>query len=85
MMTEGSVNCLALHKKGLFAAGHDGVVRKLDLAEIIKDNVKVVDVHALGVPVTSLTFNTLFNKLAVGSSRVWYNILYNFYFLGLLK
>ena len=66
-MTQGSVDCLALHKQGLYAAGMDGVLRKL---EIRQERIKVSASHNLGLPVTSLDFNGMHNKLALGSSRV---------------
>ena len=67
MMAEGSLNCLALHKKGLYAAGQDGVLRKIDVSQ---DKVRVVDSYAVGTPITSLSFNTLYSKLAIGSDLV---------------
>ena len=67
LMTEGSLNCLALHKVGLFAGGQDGRLRKI---EVSQNKVRVVDTYAVGSAITSLSFNTLFDKLAVGSDMV---------------
>ena len=81
LMTEGSLNCLALHKVGLFAGGQDGRLRKI---EVSQNKVRVVDTYAVGSAITSLSFNTMFDKLAVGSDMV--SILSSSsYFVGRLK
>ncbi len=61
------MNCMALHKKGLFAAGEDGVLRHL---EVTSDRVHVVQAYPVGSAISSLAFNAPHNKLGLGSLKV---------------
>ena len=67
MMSEGTMNCIALHKKGLFAAGDNGTLRQL---EVSSNGVKLIDTYPVGVAITSMCFNSSHYKLALGSSKV---------------
>lgn len=67
LMTEGAFNCLALHKEGLFAGGLDGIVRRIDLGG---SELRVIGSYSLGRTITSLSFNTAFTQLAIGSDLV---------------
>ncbi|XP_013386289.1 cilia- and flagella-associated protein 43 isoform X2 [Lingula anatina] len=66
IVPEGAFRTMALHKTGLFAGGLDGTLRKL---EVKGDNVKVVETTPVGLPISSMSFSSTFNKLALGSSR----------------
>ena len=66
-MGEGSVNCLTLHKTGLYAAGEDGVLRHL---EVTTEKVRVKQAYPVGAPISSLSFNAPHNKLGLGSYKV---------------
>ena len=79
MLTEGSLTCLVIHKKGLFVGGQDGTIRQLDIRT---NQVRVQSSHALSVPITSMSFNPPHHKLAVGSSMVstGYEISFSFSF-----
>ena len=66
-MGDGSVNCMALHKHGLYTAGEDGVLRHL---EVTADRVRVKHAYPVGVPISSLAFNGLHNRLGLGSYKV---------------
>ena len=68
-MTEGSMNRLVLHKEGLFAAGEDGVLRQLEVNH--SGNMRVMTSYQIGSPVSTMSFNSSFNKLALGSSKVY--------------
>lgn len=70
MMAEGAVNCIGLHKQGLFVAGDDGVLRHL---EVSANTVKMIDSYQIGVSITSLSFNSSHYKLALGSPKVSMN------------
>ena len=67
MLVEGSVDCLALHKHALYAAGRDGVLRKV---HVTQSAVQVLEQVTLGIPVASMGFNTAFTRLALGSENV---------------
>lgn len=62
----GSLNCMAIHQRGLFVAGNDGILRVLKIA---KDKFAVVEHQDIGVPVTSLCFSPSHHKLSLGSSK----------------
>ncbi|XP_072041951.1 LOW QUALITY PROTEIN: cilia- and flagella-associated protein 43-like [Amphiura filiformis] len=66
ILKEGSINCLALHKHGLFAGGSDGYLRNL---HVTKDVVQVADSWKSGSPISSLSWTTNFMRLAVGSTK----------------
>ena len=66
-LVEGSVDCLALHKHALYAAGRDGVVRKVNVTQ---SAVQVLEQVSIGIPITSMGFNTAFTRLAIGSNNV---------------
>ena len=66
-MGEGSVNCLALHKSGLYAAGEDGVLRHL---QVTTEKARVKQAYPVGAPISSLLFNAPHNKLGLGSYKV---------------
>ena len=66
-MGEGSVNCLNLHKSGLYAAGEDGVLRHLELTP---EKLRVNQAYPVGAPISSLSFNGPHNKLCLGSYKV---------------
>ena len=70
-MGDGSVNCMALHKNGLYAAGDDGVLRHL---EVTADRLRVKQAYPVGVPISSLAFNGPHNRLGLGSYKV--NVLF---------
>lgn len=62
----GSVDCLALHMKGLFLAGQDGVLRLLDISHYEPKILEQIDV---GCPVTSLSWSPNYRSMALGSSK----------------
>ncbi|XP_015758446.1 PREDICTED: cilia- and flagella-associated protein 43-like [Acropora digitifera] len=62
----GSVDCLALHMKGLFLAGQDGVLR---LLAISNSKPKILEQIDVGCPVTSLSWSPNYRSMALGSSK----------------
>jgi len=67
----GSFNCIKLHKRGLYTGGTDGIVRRIILNS--DSSATVVEKEDFGIPVSSLSFSSSHNKLAIGSVKV--NIL----------
>lgn len=67
-ITEGSMNCLALHKDGLYAAGEDGVLRHLEVSPT--DRVRILASYPISSPVSSLSFSSSFQNLALGVTKV---------------
>ncbi|XP_076460305.1 cilia- and flagella-associated protein 43-like [Babylonia areolata] len=61
----GSLNCLGLHRTGLFTVGEDGVLRVFDVSG---DEVQVTSTCNLDAPITSLTFSFNYLSVALGSS-----------------
>lgn len=62
----GSADCLALHKKGLYIAGQNGVLRCLDIKST---ELKVLEQLDIGCAVTSLHWSPNYRSLALGSSK----------------
>ncbi|PFX29198.1 cilia- and flagella-associated protein 43-like [Stylophora pistillata] len=62
----GSADCLALHKKGLYIAGQNGVLRCLDIKST---EPKVLEQLDIGCAVTSLHWSQNYRTLALGSSK----------------
>ncbi|CAH1784594.1 unnamed protein product [Owenia fusiformis] len=63
---DGSMDCMALHKDGLYIGGTDGTLRFVDISG---DEMRFIESYPLGVAISTLGFNTLYNKLAIGSPR----------------
>ncbi|XP_022080763.1 cilia- and flagella-associated protein 43-like [Acanthaster planci] len=63
---EGTLNCLALHREGLFAGGEDGILRCLDVAHGV---VQVLDSWSSGAAISSLCWSPSYSKLAIGSPK----------------
>lgn len=66
MMLEGSMNCLGLHQKGLYAAGEDGVLRLINLKS---DEFQVIEQSRVGYPISSLAFSQSYRHIALGSTK----------------
>ncbi|KAL4232016.1 Cilia- and flagella-associated protein 43 [Mactra antiquata] len=66
MLLDGSVDCISLHKGGLYCAGQDGTLR---LVDIKSRDVSVLEKCNIGVPVTSLSFSPSYRRVAIGSSN----------------
>ncbi|XP_053407637.1 cilia- and flagella-associated protein 43-like isoform X4 [Mercenaria mercenaria] len=66
MLLEGSVNCIGLHKRGLYCAGTDGTVR---LVDVKSSDVNIIEKCHIGVPVTSMAFSPSYRHLVLGSSH----------------
>nr|KAG5714383.1 hypothetical protein BaRGS_018600 [Batillaria attramentaria] len=60
----GSLNCLGLHRAGLFAAGEDGILRQFNIGA---DEVKIIGTVKVNDPITALTFSYKYRGLALGS------------------
>ena len=65
---EGTLNCLALHREGLFAGGDDGILRCLDVNHGV---VQVSDSWNSGAAISSLGWSPGYTKLAIGSPKVF--------------
>ncbi|XP_033633066.1 cilia- and flagella-associated protein 43-like isoform X1 [Asterias rubens] len=63
---EGTLNCLALHREGLFAGGDDGILRCLDVNHGV---VQVSDSWNSGAAISSLGWSPGYTKLAIGSPK----------------
>ncbi|XP_067656775.1 cilia- and flagella-associated protein 43-like isoform X1 [Haliotis asinina] len=66
MVLEGSVNCIALHRKGLYAVGTDGILRRIETSG---DEFKVAEQCNIGVPISSLAFSHSFGRMALCSPK----------------
>ncbi|XP_033756153.1 cilia- and flagella-associated protein 43-like [Pecten maximus] len=66
MMLEGSLDCIGLHQKGLYAAGEDGVLRLINLKS---DEFQVVEQSRVGFPISSLAFSHSYRHVALGSTK----------------
>ncbi|XP_071090035.1 cilia- and flagella-associated protein 43-like isoform X1 [Haliotis cracherodii] len=64
MVLEGSLNCIALHRKGLYAVGTDGVLRRIETGG---DEFKVAEQCNVGAPISSLAFSPNFSRMALCS------------------
>ncbi|XP_052225547.1 cilia- and flagella-associated protein 43-like isoform X5 [Dreissena polymorpha] len=64
LMVEESVDCIGLHKRGLYCAGRDGVLR---LVDVKSRDVSVLEVCKIGVPVTSMAFSASYRHMVLGS------------------
>ena len=66
-MPPGSLSLMLLHKKFLIVAGKDGMLHKVEYKGL-----KVTKVTSLSIahPATTMCFNSLYTKLAVGNSLV---------------
>ena len=68
-LLRGAMECLALHKSGLFAGGRDGSLRHLEVNA--GDNVRIVDTYTVaGAAISHISFNATHHKMAIGSSKV---------------
>lgn len=63
---QGSADCLALHKKGLYVAGQNGVLQCLDISTPEPTVLEQIDI---GCSVTSLNWSPNYGTMAVGSSK----------------
>ncbi|XP_021355562.1 cilia- and flagella-associated protein 43-like isoform X2 [Mizuhopecten yessoensis] len=66
MMLEGSLDCIGLHRKGLYAAGQDGILRLINLKS---DEFHIIEQSRVGFPVSSLAFSHSFRHMALGSTK----------------
>ncbi|KAM7447734.1 Cilia- and flagella-associated protein 43 [Porites harrisoni] len=62
----GSVDCLALHKKGLYVAGQNGLLRCLDVSS---SELKIVEQIDVGCAVSSLMWSPNYRTMALGSPK----------------
>lgn len=60
----GSLQTIALHQRGLYIGGKDGVIRLLDVSG---DEVSILGEMKIGMPITSMCFNSKYQNLAWGS------------------
>ncbi|ESO90244.1 hypothetical protein LOTGIDRAFT_233795 [Lottia gigantea] len=66
LLLQGCLTTLGLHRKGLYAAGEDGVLRLID----IKGNeFRILEHCVIGEPVTSMSFNPSYKNIVLGSSQ----------------
>ncbi|XP_060599927.1 cilia- and flagella-associated protein 43-like [Ruditapes philippinarum] len=66
MLLDGSINCVGLHKRGLYCAGMDGTLR---LVDVKSSNVHVIEKCHVGVPISSMTFSPSYRHVILGSTR----------------
>lgn len=66
MLLDGSVNCIGIHKRGLYCAGQDGTLRLVDVKSA---DVNVIEKCHIGVPVSSLTFSPSYRHMMLGSTH----------------
>ncbi|XP_052771525.1 cilia- and flagella-associated protein 43-like isoform X3 [Mya arenaria] len=66
MILDGSVDCIGLHKRGLYCAGKDGTIR---LVDVKSSDVSVIEQCNMGVPITSMSFSPSYRRIALGSSH----------------
>ena len=57
---------MALHREGLYVGGEDGVLRLLDISSSSSE-CAVLSTQAVGAPISTLTFDADFARLAIGS------------------
>jgi hypothetical protein len=63
----GSMDCLALHKKGLFAGGWDGTLRHI---EVLGDQARILNTYPVdGAPISHIAFNATHHKMLIGSNK----------------
>ena len=56
---------MALHKDGLYVGGKDGILRLLDVSS--PTEISVLGSQPIGAPISTLTFDSDFTSLVVGS------------------
>ncbi|KAK3096042.1 hypothetical protein FSP39_022384 [Pinctada imbricata] len=64
MILEGGADCVALHRKGLFVGGQDGVLRLIDVR---REEFSVLEQVTVGAPITSMSFSPSYRRIALGS------------------
>ncbi|CAG2236908.1 CFAP43 [Mytilus edulis] len=63
-MTEGSFDCIVLHKRGLYVGGQDGMLRLIDTKS---EDCRVLEQCNINHPIISLSFPPSYRRLAIGS------------------
>ncbi|VDI25939.1 Hypothetical predicted protein [Mytilus galloprovincialis] len=63
-MTEGSFDCIVLHKRGLYVGGQDGMLRLIDTKS---EDCRVLEQCNINHPIKSLSFPPSYRRLAIGS------------------
>jgi WD40 repeat protein len=58
---------MTLHRDGLYVGGRDGFLRLLDVSS--PNEISILGSQAVGVPITTITFDPKFETLAVGSPQ----------------
>ncbi|XP_076101522.1 cilia- and flagella-associated protein 43-like isoform X12 [Mytilus galloprovincialis] len=65
-MTEGSFDCIVLHKRGLYVGGQDGMLRLIDTKS---EDCRVLEQCNINHPIKSLSFPPSYRRLAIGSCQ----------------
>ncbi|XP_074642124.1 cilia- and flagella-associated protein 43-like isoform X2 [Tubulanus polymorphus] len=68
----GAFTCLTLDRNNVIAGGEDGVLRLLDVSG---HKLKSVETLQYGSPISSLSFNSSYSKVAVGGTHGCVNLL----------
>ncbi|XP_078310806.1 cilia- and flagella-associated protein 43-like isoform X4 [Crassostrea virginica] len=66
MILEGGADCVSLHRKGLYVAGQDGIMRLIDLKS---SEFKVVEQIPVGNPISSISFSPNYRHIAVATNK----------------
>nr|XP_034327595.1 cilia- and flagella-associated protein 43 isoform X6 [Crassostrea gigas] len=66
MILEGGADCVLLHKKGLYVAGQDGILRLIDLKS---EEFKLLEQIPIGNPVTSMAFSPNYRHLSLATGK----------------
>ncbi|KAL3863237.1 hypothetical protein ACJMK2_005002 [Sinanodonta woodiana] len=64
ILVEGSLDCIKFHKRGLYAAGSDGVLRLIDTRS---DEFNVIEQCNIGTCISSMSFSASYRHIAIGS------------------
>ena len=79
VLIDGPINCMALHKAGLFLGSNDAKVHHIDLKGATVAHKKTI---ASAGPIASLSFNPSHSRLAIGCTQVGNIILYCFFIIS---
>ncbi|XP_048745697.2 cilia- and flagella-associated protein 43-like isoform X3 [Ostrea edulis] len=71
MIFEGGADCVSLHRKGLYVAGQDGMLRLVDLKS---EEFKILEKIPIGNSVTALSFSSNYKRIAVATSKGTFHV-----------
>ncbi|XP_064602614.1 cilia- and flagella-associated protein 43-like isoform X2 [Liolophura sinensis] len=66
VLVQGSLDCIQIHRRGLYTAGSDGLIRLVDLST---DSVNIIEQCNVGCAVNSIGFSRDYSRMVLGSPQ----------------